>query len=74
MKYLREFMVWEKSHQLTLDVYRSTVGFPKEELYGITSQMRRAACSTPANIAEGCGRGTDADFWEISAKGYGFGE
>ncbi len=49
--------VWEKAHQLTLDVYRATVGFPKEELYGLTSQIRRASSSIPANIAEGCGRG-----------------
>ena len=49
--------VWEKSHQLTLDVYRATMTFPNEELYGLTSQIRRASSSIPANIAEGCGRG-----------------
>jgi four helix bundle protein len=49
--------VWQKSHQLVLAVYRATVAFPKDELYGLTSQMRRAASSIPANIAEGCGRG-----------------
>src|SRR5512143_1988276 len=48
--------VWEKAHQLTLDIYRATAMFPKEELYGLTSQIRRASSSIPANIAEGCGR------------------
>ncbi|PSB33656.1 four helix bundle protein [Stenomitos frigidus] len=62
MKNFRELKVWQKSHQTTLDVYRSTKLFPKEELYGLTSQTRRASASIPANIAEGCGRGTDADF------------
>lgn len=54
--------VWEKAHQLTLDVYHITVAFPKEELYGLTSQIRRASSSIPANIAEGCGRGGNAEF------------
>lgn len=48
--------VWQKSHDLTLEIYRQTAVFPKEELYGLTSQIRRAAVSIPANIAEGCGR------------------
>ncbi len=54
--------VWEKAHQLTLSVYRATRTFPKEELYGLTSQIRRASASIPANVAEGCGRGGDAEF------------
>jgi four helix bundle protein len=58
----RNLKVWEKSHQLTLSVYRDTQRFPKEELYGLTSQMRRACASIPANIAEGCGRGGDPEF------------
>jgi four helix bundle protein len=53
--------VWEKSHQLTLTVYKVTMSFPREELYGLTSQIRRAAASIPANIAEGCGRGGSAE-------------
>jgi four helix bundle protein len=52
----KKLKVWEKSHQLTLDVYRAAAGFPKDELYGLTSQLRRACASIPANIAEGCGR------------------
>lgn len=62
MKDFRELKVWEKSHQLTVAVYKATSKFPKEELYGLTSQMRRSCSSIPANIAEGCGRGSDADF------------
>ena len=57
MKNLGERKVWEKGHQLTLAVYESTRTFPQEELYGLTSQIRRACSSIPANIAEDCGRG-----------------
>lgn len=53
--------VWEKSHQLALAVYRTSDGFPKEELYGLTSQIRRAVISIPSNIVEGSGRGSDAE-------------
>ena len=62
MKDFRQLKVWEKAHQLALNVYKETKGFPKEELYGLTSQIRRASMSIPTNIAEGCGRNTDADF------------
>jgi len=62
LKDFRELKVWEKAHQLTLAVYRATIVFPKEELYGLTSQIRRACASIPANVAEGCGRGSDAEF------------
>ena len=54
--------IWEKSHQLALAVYGATAGFPKAESYGLVSQMRRAALSIPANIAEGTCRGGDAEF------------
>lgn len=53
--------MWEKAHQLTLSVYRQTQIFPKEELYGLTSQTRRSCASIPANIAEGCGRKGEAE-------------
>ena len=53
--------VWEAFHEITLDIYQVTRKFPTEELYGLTSQMRRSAASVPTNIAEGCGRRTDPD-------------
>ena len=57
----RKLKVWERAHALTIDIYLVTRVFPKEELYGLTSQMRRAASSIPANIAEGYGRGGDME-------------
>ncbi|MEM7550141.1 MAG: four helix bundle protein [Bacteroidota bacterium] len=62
MKDFRKLMVWEKAHGIAVDTYAITLNFPKEETYGLTSQMRRAASSVPTNIAEGCGRGSNADF------------
>jgi four helix bundle protein len=56
MRDFRKLQVWEKSHTLVLGIYQSTQSFPKVELYGLTSQMRRASVSIPANIAEGAGR------------------
>ena len=53
----KDLKVWQKAHRLTLDAYHATRSFPREELFGITSQIRRAASSVPANIAEGCGHG-----------------
>jgi four helix bundle protein len=61
MRDFRELKVWHKSHQLTLDIYTATRGFPREEVYGLTSQFRRSSASIPANIAEGCGRTGDAE-------------
>jgi four helix bundle protein len=62
MRDFKTLAVWQKAHQLTLDVYESTERFPKEELYGLTSQIRRACASIPMNIAEGCERGGDPEF------------
>ncbi len=62
MRDFREIKAWEKAHRLTLEVYKATRTLPKEELYGLTSQIRRSSVSIPANIAEGCGRGGDAEF------------
>ncbi|MDZ4718624.1 MAG: four helix bundle protein [Roseiflexaceae bacterium] len=58
----RDLKVWQKSHQITLAIYKITATFPREELFGLTSQMRRASASVPANIAEGCGRNSESDF------------
>jgi four helix bundle protein len=62
MQDYRKLKIWEKSHELTLNVYKITKSFPKDELYGIVSQLRRSTSSIPANIVEGCGRRTKADF------------
>jgi four helix bundle protein len=58
----RNLRVWEKAHILTLDVYRSSKPFPRDEIYGLTSQMRRASASIGANIAEGSCRKGDCEF------------
>jgi four helix bundle protein len=57
----RKLHVWERAHKLTLDVYVATRSLPKDELFGLTSQLRRSASSIPANIVEGCGRNSDAE-------------
>lgn len=62
MKDFRKLTVWERAHKLTLDIYNITKDFPKDELYGLTVQMRRSAASIPTNIAEGCGRDSQAEF------------
>ncbi len=70
MRDFRTLQVWEKAHRLTLAVYKATVTFPQTELYGLTSQIRRASAFIPANIAEGCGRDAEAElarFMRIAA-------
>ena len=66
MQDFRELKVWQKSHGLVSCVYRITRRFPPEELYGLTSQMRRAAVSIPANLAEGCGRKGRTEFAQFA--------
>jgi four helix bundle protein len=61
MQNFRDLKVWSKAHAVALSVYKHTEPFPAAERYGITSQMRRAAVSVPSNIAEGCGRSSNAD-------------
>ncbi len=61
VKDFRELKVWQKAHELTLAVYQVTASFPHQELYGLTTQMRRAGTSIAANLAEGCGRHGDAE-------------
>jgi four helix bundle protein len=69
VKDFRDLKVWEKAHALTLELYQVTRTFPRGELYGLTSQIRRAGSSIAANIAEGCGRRGDGElgrFLQIS--------
>jgi four helix bundle protein len=67
----KKLKVWQKSHQLTLEVYKSTTVFPDRERFGLTGQLRRAAASIPANVAEGCGRGTDNELGRYVQIGLG---
>ncbi|HEX9121265.1 MAG TPA: four helix bundle protein [Terriglobales bacterium] len=70
MKDFRRLLVWEKAHRLTLACYAATARFPREELYGLTSQVRRCSASFAANLAEGCGKDSDGElgrFVQISA-------
>lgn len=71
MKDYRKLVVWEKAHQLVLAIYRNTNKFPKEEQYGLVSQIRRAAVSTPTNIAEGCGKYSQQDFAKYLQNAFG---
>jgi four helix bundle protein len=61
MRDFKKLAVWRKAHELALATYDATKGFPPAELYGLTSQLRRAATSIPTNIAEGCGRDGDVE-------------
>jgi four helix bundle protein len=61
MRNYRDLQVWKKTHDITLELYRVSQRFPREEIYGITSQLRRAAVSIGANLAEGCGRRTSTE-------------
>lgn len=62
MQNYRDLKVWERAHELTLAIYEITKAYPKEEIYGLVSQLRRASSSIPANIAEGCGKKSKAEF------------
>lgn len=70
MRDFRELKVWQKAHQVALDVYRHSKGFPADERFGLTAHLRKSATSVPSNIAEGCGRGGEkelARFLSIAA-------
>lgn len=71
MKDFRELKVWQKAHELTLAVYQITANFPREELYGLTAQLRRAGSSIAANLAEGCGRNGDAELARFCSMAMG---
>jgi len=71
LKNYKELKVWQQSYTLCLEVYRLTKEFPKEELYGLTSQARRSAISIPSNIAEGYGRRTKPDYIRSLYIAYG---
>jgi four helix bundle protein len=71
MKDYRKLVVWERAHKLALFIYKVTIAFPKEEQYGLISQIRRAATSAPTNIAEGCGKQTQADFARYLQQAFG---
>ena len=71
LKDYKQLAVWRKAHLLTLAVYKATTNFPKDELYGLTSQTRRAASSIPANLAEGCGRDGDPELARFSVIAMG---
>lgn len=71
MNNYKELKVWQKSVDLAVRIYEITHGFPKEEQYGLTSQIRRCAVSIPSNLAEGSGRNTKADFNNFFGISYG---
>jgi four helix bundle protein len=62
MQDFKKLVIWQKAHLLAVAVYQATAKFPREEIYGLTSQIRRASVSIPSNIAEGCGREGNAEF------------
>jgi len=71
LKNYKDLKVWQKSYKLCLEIYRTTAKFPKEERYGLTSQIRRSAVSIPSNIAEGYGRKTTSDYIRFLYISYG---
>ena len=71
MQDYKKLEVWQKAHMLVLEVYEATRSFPKDELYGLTSQIRRACASIPSNIAEGCGRGGNKELCQFLKSALG---
>jgi four helix bundle protein len=71
VQHYRELIVWQKAMNLVETVYRVTSEFPREEIYGLTSQIRRSAVSVPSNIAEGQGRRTTRDFLHFLSMAQG---
>jgi four helix bundle protein len=73
MEKYKDLIVWQKSKQLAIEVYKLSSNFPKSEIYGITSQIRRSAVSIPSNIAEGKMRQSEAEFRRFLKIAYGSG-
>lgn len=71
LKHYQELTAWQKAMDLVEEIYRGSQAFPRQETYGLTSQLRRAAVSVPSNIAEGQGRRTTADFLRHLSIAYG---
>ena len=71
LKSFKDLKVWQRSYQLCLEIYKITKGFPEEEKYGLTSQLRRAAVSVPSNISEGFGRKTTPEYIQFLYIAYG---
>lgn len=71
MKNFKDLSVWKKARQNVLSIYKVSKGFPKEERYCLTGQLRRAAISVPANLAEGCGKSSDKDFGRYVQNSFG---
>ena len=70
-KSFKDLIVWQKAYKLVLEIYKITKDFPKSENYGLSQQMRRAAVSTPSNIAEGYGRKHKAEYNQFLSIAYG---
>jgi four helix bundle protein len=70
-QHYRQLIAWQKAMTMVTDAYRLTQDFPREEIYGLTSQIRRAAVSVPSNIAEGAGRRTSGEFIQSLGHAYG---
>jgi four helix bundle protein len=69
----KDLIVWQRAIELVVEIYKLTEDFPKEEIYGLTAQMRRSAVSIPSNIAEGRFRGTKKDYLQFLRIAYGSG-
>jgi len=72
VKSYKDLVVWQKAVELVIEVYRATSQFPREEVYGLTSQLRQSAVSIPSNVAEGQGRATKGEFIQFLSHARGF--
>lgn len=70
-KSFKDLIVWQKAYKLVMEVYKLTKNFPKDEIYGLSQQMKRSAISIPSNIAEGYGRQYDKEYKQFLSIAYG---